>query len=163
MPLHRLRSGEASSRLPGTSCGFAPNDGAGDPFVGESHQSELGAAVFVETAHRLVRGSRLSCLQFHDFTRCRKSVLLGKSEDRGQWPGTDESDLAFQRRRYERRKKAGICVKCGKYPQQETNVRCGDCQEEHYARKVSTRATNRKASRKTSTPVRKARIDARQR
>jgi hypothetical protein len=24
------------------------------------------------------------------------------------------ADLAFQRRRYERRKKTGICVKCGK-------------------------------------------------
>jgi LSD1 subclass zinc finger protein len=73
------------------------------------------------------------------------------------------ADLAFQRRRYERRKKAGICRKCGKYPQQETNVRCADCQEEHYARKVRTRATNRKASRKTSKPVRKARIDAQRR
>jgi hypothetical protein len=53
-----------------------------------------------------------------------------------------ESDLAFQRQRYKRRKKAGLCVKCGKRPAQDTNLRCVDCEQKNQDRK--TRARKRK-------------------
>ena len=39
-------------------------------------------------------------------------------------PFRRKNDLEFQRQRYKRRKKSGLCVKCGKRSAQDTNLRC---------------------------------------
>jgi len=39
------------------------------------------------------------------------------------------------RRKYQRDRDAGICVRCHKKPAQATNLRCRDCQTYHFAHK----------------------------
>jgi hypothetical protein len=70
----------------------------------------------------------------------------GQTGERGA-SGATRPTSCFTRR-YQRRKKAGICVKCGKHPQQKTNVRCADCQEEHNECKIRARAKKRKEREK---------------